>query len=43
MDGLGRVWRQLVQRDPRFETWEYTETGYGVALGVRMGNEARLR
>jgi predicted O-methyltransferase YrrM len=43
MDGLGRVWRDLVVRDSRFETWEYTETGYGVALAVRMGNEARLR
>ncbi len=33
---LQRVWRELVQRDERFVTWEFTDAGFGIAAGVRI-------
>jgi hypothetical protein len=33
---LQRVWRDLVQRDGRFVTWEFTDSGFGIALAVRV-------
>ena len=33
---LQRVWRDLVQRDERFVTWEFTDSGFGIALAVRV-------
>jgi hypothetical protein len=33
---LQRVWRELVQRDGRFVTWEFTDSGFGIAAAVRV-------
>ena len=33
---LQRVWRELVQRDERFVTWEFTDSGFGVAAAIRV-------
>jgi predicted O-methyltransferase YrrM len=41
--GLVRLWDRVVKRDSRYVTWEFTETGFGVALAVRIGDEARYR
>jgi predicted O-methyltransferase YrrM len=33
---LQRVWRDLVQRDERYVTWEFTDSGFGIAAAVRV-------
>ncbi|MEW5868460.1 MAG: class I SAM-dependent methyltransferase [Chloroflexota bacterium] len=33
---LAEVWKKVVSSNPRFTTWEYTELGYGVAVGIRQ-------
>ncbi|MEX1255869.1 MAG: class I SAM-dependent methyltransferase [Dehalococcoidia bacterium] len=33
---LQRVWRELVQRDERFVTWEFTDSGFGIAAAIRV-------
>ncbi len=32
---LGPVWEEIVRRDRRYRTWEFTDAGYGVAAAVR--------
>jgi predicted O-methyltransferase YrrM len=32
---LRKVWKRYVADQPRFAAWEYTELGYGVAIGIR--------
>jgi predicted O-methyltransferase YrrM len=32
---LRRVWREVIERDARFVTWEFVDAGYGVAAAVR--------
>lgn len=35
LEYLRNVWRRFVADQPRFATWEYTELGYGIAVGIR--------
>ncbi len=37
-----RAWEQLVKRDLRFVTWEYTDDGNGVAAAIRISDEPML-
>ena len=37
--GLRRVWRELLVKDPRFLTWQFTEAGFGVAAAIRVGDD----
>lgn len=32
---LMKVWRDVIESDPRFDTWCFSELGYGVALAIR--------
>jgi len=34
---LYNVWRRVIKHSGIFDTWEFTELGYGVALAVRKG------
>lgn len=34
--GLAQVWHRFVASDSHFATWEFTELGYGVGLGIRV-------
>lgn len=36
---LRRVWDQIVKRDSRYLTWEYADSGFGIAVAVRVGDE----
>lgn len=34
---LHNVWQRVIKRSELFDTWEFAELGYGVALAVRKG------
>lgn len=33
--GLGAVWRRMLEENPRFSTYTYSEVGYGVGFAIR--------
>jgi predicted O-methyltransferase YrrM len=35
---LKRVWQKVVKQGSRYVTWEYTDTGYGIAAAIRVGD-----
>lgn len=39
---LRRLWDRVIKRDPRYNSWEFTEGGFGVAAGIRMADEPVL-
>ena len=42
MPHLMRVWKNVVKRDSRYVSWEFTDSGFGVAAAVRMSDEPVL-
>lgn len=33
--GLNGIWQRLIESDPRFSSWTYTDVGYGVGFAIR--------
>lgn len=33
--GLGDVWKKMLEENPRFSTFTYSEVGYGVGFAIR--------